>query len=50
MVLGLRPRTSPVKYSYLYQLLENNADILAAFLSKSYYASFSIIFLSKILI
>ena len=39
-VLGLRSKSSPVKYSYLSKLLENNADILAAFLSKSYCASF----------
>ena len=37
-VLGLRPRSSPVKYSYLSKLLEDSADILAAFLSESYCA------------
>ena len=37
-VLGLRPRYSPVRYSYLSKLLEENADILAAALSKSYCA------------
>ena len=49
-VLRLRPKSSPVKYSYLCKLLEDNADVLAAFLSKSYCASFFIIFLRKILI
>ena len=49
-VLGLRPRSAPVRYSYLLKLLEDNADILASFLSKSYCASFYIIFLPKILI
>ena len=39
-VLGFKPKSSTVKYSYLYKLLEDNADILAAFLSKSYCASF----------
>ena len=38
-VLGLRRKSSPVKYSYLFKFLENNADILAASLSK---AAFSI--------
>ena len=50
IILGLRSKSSPVKYLYLFKLLEDNADILAAFLSKSYYASFSLIFLPKILI
>ena len=35
-VLGFKPKSSPVKYSYLSKLLEDNVDILAAFLSKSY--------------
>ena len=39
-VLGLRTKSSPIKYSYLSKLLEDNADILAVFLSKSYCASF----------
>ena len=34
-VLGLRLRSSPVKYSYLSKLLEDTADMLAASLSKS---------------
>ena len=49
-VLGLRPKSSPVKYAYLSKLLEDNANILAAFLSKSYCALFYLIFLFKILI
>ena len=48
-MLGLRPKSSLVRYSYLSKLLENNADILAAFLSKSYCASFYIIFCLKLL-
>ena len=43
-VLGFKPKSSPRNYSYLSKLLENNADILAAFLSKSYCASFYITF------
>ena len=50
IVFGFKPRSSPVKYSYLSKLLEDNEDILAAFLSKSYYVSFCRIFLFKILI
>ena len=50
IVYVFKPKASPVKYSYLLKLLEDNADILAALLSKSYYASFCIIFLSKSLI
>ena len=46
-VLGLRPESSPIRYSYLSKLLEENADISAAFLSKSYCASFCLIFLFK---
>ena len=49
-VLGLRPKSSPVKYSYLSKFVEDNADILAASQSKSYCASFCLIFLFKILI
>ena len=48
--LGLKSISSITKYLYLSKLLEHNADILAAFLSKSYCALFYIIFLSKILI
>ena len=33
---GLYPKSSPVKYSYLSSSLDDNADILAAFLSKLY--------------
>ena len=44
-VLGLRSKSSPVRYSYLSKLLEENADILAASLSKSYCVSFCLIFL-----
>ena len=50
MVLGLRPKSSPVKYSYLSKLLQDNADISAAVLSKSNCVSFCLIFLLKILI
>ena len=32
-VLGFKSKSSQVKYSYLSKLLENNGDILAAFLS-----------------
>ena len=49
-VLGLRPKSSPVRYSYLSKLLEDYADILAASLSKSYCVLFCLIFLFKILI
>ena len=35
-VLGLRPKSSPVNKSYLSKLFQDNADILAASLSKSY--------------
>ena len=48
-VLGLGLRSYWVKYSYLSKLLENNANILAAFLSKSYCASLCIFFLPKTL-
>ena len=34
--LGLYPKSSPAKYSYLCNCLEDNADILAASLSRSY--------------
>ena len=50
IVLGLRPKSSPVNNSYLSKFLEDNADILAASLSKSYCGSFCLIFLFKILI
>ena len=50
IVFGFKPKSSPVKYSYLSKLLEDSADILAASLSKSYCASFCLIFLSKIFI
>ena len=33
---GLYPKSSPVRYSYLFNSLDNNAEILAASLSKSY--------------
>ena len=46
-VLGFKPKSSPVKYSCLSKLLEDNADILAASLSKSYCASFCLIFCVK---
>ena len=49
-VLGLRPKSSPVNNSYLSKLFQDNADILAASLSKSYCDSFCLIFLIKILI
>ena len=49
-LLGLRPRPSLVKYSYLSKLEEHNANISAAFLSKSYFVSFCKIFLCKIFI
>ena len=39
-VFDLIPKSSPVRYSYLSKFLEGNADISAAFLSKSYCASF----------
>ena len=48
ILLGLRPKPLPVKYSYLSKLLEENPDILAAFLSKSYCASFCLIFYLKL--
>ena len=35
---GLYPTSAPVKYSYLSNSLDNKAEILAAFLSKSYRA------------
>ena len=35
---GLYPKSAPVKYSYLSNSLDNEAEILAAFLSKSYRA------------
>ena len=50
IVLGLRSKSLAIKYSYLSKLLEEYEDILAASLSKSYCASFRLIFLSKILI
>ena len=46
--LGLYPKSSPVKYSYLLNLPEDNADILAVNLSKSYFAWFALILLSII--
>ena len=49
-VLCLRPKSSPVSTSYLSKLFEDNADILAAYLSKSHCDSFCLIFLFKILI
>ena len=49
-VLGLRSKSSPVNNSNLSRLLEDNADISAAFLSKSYCDTFCLIFLFKILI
>ena len=49
-VLGLRPKSSPVNNSTLSRFLEDRADIIAASLSKSYCASFCLIFLSNILI
>ena len=49
-VLGLRPKSSPVNNSYLSKLFQDNADILAASVSKSYCDSFCLIFLFKILI
>ena len=36
IVLGFKPKSSPVNNSYLSKLLEESADILAASLSKSY--------------
>ena len=49
-VLGLRFKSSPVNNSYLSNLFEDNADILAVFLSKLYCESLYLIFLFKILI
>ena len=43
-VLGLRSRSSPVKYLYLSKSLEDKADILAVFLCKSYCPLFLINF------
>ena len=50
IVLGLRPKSSPVNNSYLSKLLEESADSLVPSLSKSYCDSFCLIFLFKILI
>ena len=36
IVLGFKPKSSPVNNSYLSKLFEDNADILTASLSKSY--------------
>ena len=36
IVLGFKPKSSPVNNSYLSKLLDDNTDILAASLSKSY--------------
>ena len=33
---GLYPQSSPVKYSYLFNSLDDHAEILAASLSRSY--------------
>ena len=48
IVFGFKPKSSSVKYSILSRFLEDRADIIAAFLSKSYCASFCRIFLSKL--
>ena len=50
IVLGFKPKSSPVNNSSLSKLLEESADILAASLSISYYDSFCLIFLFKIII
>ena len=39
IAFGLKPKSSPVKYSTLSKLLEDRADIITAFLSKLYRAS-----------
>ena len=46
---GLYPKSSPIKYSYLSSSLDNTTDILAASLSKSYWAKFALILSSRIL-
>ena len=46
---GLYYKSSPLKYSYLSSSLDSNTDILAASLSKSYWAGFALILSSKIL-
>ena len=47
--LGLYPKSSPVRYSYFLKSPEEYIDILAANLSKSYWAWFALILLSIIL-
>ena len=50
-IFGLYPKSSPVKYSYFSRRsLDDNAEILAASLPKSYWAWFDLILSSKILI
>ena len=44
---GLYPKSSPVKYSYFSNSPLDNADILAASLSKSYSALFALILSSR---
>ena len=45
---GLYLKSSPVKYSYLSNSPLDNADILAASLSKSYWALFALILSARI--
>ena len=46
---GLYSKSSPAKYSYLFSFLDNNTEILAASLSKSYWAWFALILSSRTL-
>ena len=46
---GLYRKSSPVKCSYLSSSLDDNAEISASSLSKSYWASFALISSSRIL-
>ena len=41
IVLGFKSKSLPVKYSYLSKLLEDNADILAAFLQNHIVLNFA---------
>ena len=47
---GLYPKSSPVKYSYLFNVSDGNAEIVSVHLSKLYWASFSLILLWRVLI
>ena len=46
---GLCPKSSPVRYSYLSNSLDDNVEMLAALLSKSYWAWFVLILSLRIL-